>query len=175
MSEQVPDTNPNDVVVPVVQEEVHADAVPVVTGGVRITKHVETHNELIEQQLRTSRAEVKRVKMERVVDGPQPARREGNVLIIPVVSEVSHVQKQWVVTEEIHITQREDTETVRQTVPVNYERAEVERLDDSGNVESVEQTPEVKETSSRSIVSRRPNVKETPKPLTRTKSLLKDR
>jgi stress response protein YsnF len=175
MSEQVPDTNPNDVVVPVVQEEVHADAIPVITGGIRVTKHVETHNELIEQQLRTSRAEVKRVKTDRIVDGPQPARREGNVLIIPVVSEVIHVQKQWVVTEEIHIAQREQTETVRQTVPVNYERAEVERVDDSGNVESLEQTPELNETSSRSIVNRRPTVKERRKPLTRTKSLLKER
>jgi stress response protein YsnF len=139
----MPDEDPasRDVVIPVVQEEVHADAQPVVTGGVRVTKHVDTHNELIEQQLRTSRADIKRVKTNRVVDGPQAPQRVGNTLIIPVVSEQIHIQKRWVVTEEIHITQHEEVETVQQTVPVNYERAEVERLDAAGNAMPVEQVP----------------------------------
>jgi stress response protein YsnF len=122
------------VVVPVVREELTADAVLVQTGGVRVTKHVEHHNEILEQELRTGRVEVKRVKTERVVDGPQPLQRSGNTLIIPVVSEVLTVQKQWVVTEEIHLTQIEERETVRQTVPVAEEQAVVERLDERGNV-----------------------------------------
>src|SRR5579875_3702085 len=121
----------NELVVPVVSEELHADAVPVVTGGVRITKRVETHDEVLEQQLRRSHAEVKRVQTNRVVDGPQPIQRVGNTLVIPVVSEVLHIEKQWVVTEEIHITQTEEVET--------------ERLDEAGNaVSTVAPTPEVR-------------------------------
>ena len=136
------DENPNDVVVPVVTEELHADAVPVVTGGVRVTKRVQTHEETLEQELRKSHAEVKRVAVNRVVDGPQPARRSGNTLIIPVVSEVLRVEKQWVVTEEIHITQSEDIETVQQTVPVSREEAQIERLDESGNaISTLEPAP----------------------------------
>ena len=127
------DENEKEVVVPVLSEELHADAVPVVTGGVRVTKHVHTHDEVLEQELRKSHAEVKRVKTNRVVDGPQPVQRVGNTLVIPVVSEVLRVEKQWVVIEEIHVTQVEATETVRQTVPVNHEEAEIERLDESGN------------------------------------------
>jgi stress response protein YsnF len=175
MNEQ--DPADRDVVIPVVQEEVRADAVPVVTGGIRVTKHVETQNELIEQQLRTSHAEVKRVKMNRVVDGPQPARREGNVLIIPVVSEVIRVQKEWVVTEEIRITQREDVETVQQTVPVNYERAEIERLDESGNAESIENVASESAETPRSIIARRQpaTAASARKPLSSRSSLLKDR
>jgi stress response protein YsnF len=122
-----------DVVVPVISEELHADAVPVVTGGVRVTKHVHTHDEVLEQELRKSHVEVKRVKTNRVVDGPQPVQRTGNTLVIPVVSEVLRVEKQWVVTEEIHIIQTEERETVQQTVPVNREEAQIERLDESGN------------------------------------------
>ncbi|MBV9267929.1 MAG: hypothetical protein JO061_17305, partial [Acidobacteriaceae bacterium] len=38
-------------VVPVVSEEVHADAVPVETGTVRIIKRVEGHEEILEQEL----------------------------------------------------------------------------------------------------------------------------
>lgn len=141
MPDEEEDPVDRDVVVPVVQEQVHVDAVPVITGGVRVTKHVETENQLIEQQLRTSHADVKRVKTNRVVDGPQPAQRVGNTLIIPVVSEVIQVEKRWVVTEEIHITQREEVETVQQTVPVNYETARIERMDESGAAKPAERVP----------------------------------
>lgn len=128
------DRENDDVVVPVVSEELHADAVPVQTGGVRVTKHVKSYDEILEQELRKGRVEVKRVKTERVVDGPQPIQRLGNKLIIPVVAEVLHVQKRWVVTEEIHLTQIEERESVQQKVKVSHEEAEVERLDEKGNV-----------------------------------------
>jgi stress response protein YsnF len=121
-----------ELVIPVVEERLQADAVPVVTGGVRVTKAVQTQQEVLEQALRTSYADVKRVKANRVVNGPQPAQRVGNTLIIPVVSEVLRVYKEWVVTEEIHITQHEQTETVQQNVPVNYEEVRIERLDEHG-------------------------------------------
>lgn len=125
-----------EVVVPVIREEIHADTAPVVTGGVRVTKRVESHDETVEQELQKSRVEVKRVKTERVVDGPQPVRRVGNTLIVPVVSEVLRIEKQWVLTEEVHITQLEQRETVQNKVTVNSEEAQVERLDSAGNVVS---------------------------------------
>jgi stress response protein YsnF len=130
------DRQQNEVVVPVVDEELHADAIPIQTGGVRVTKHVEGHDEILEQELRKGRVEVKRVRTDRVVDGPQPVQRVGNKLIVPVVSEVLHVEKRWVVTEEIHLTQIEERETVQQAVTVNREQAEVERLDQTGKVVS---------------------------------------
>lgn len=123
-------------VVPVISEEVHASAIPVETGSVRVVKRVEGHDEILQQELRKGRVEVKRIQVNRVVDGPQPSRREGSTLIVPVVSEVLKVVTQWVVTEEIHITQFEERETVQQKVSVNHEVAEVERLDDQGNLVS---------------------------------------
>lgn len=125
-----------DVVVPVIAEELHPDAVPVQTGGVRVTKRVEPHDEILQQELRKGRVEVRRVKTDRVVDGPQAVQRTGNTLIVPVVSEVLHIEKRWVVTEEIHITQLEERESVEQSVTVNRERAYIERLDENGNVVS---------------------------------------
>jgi|SRR5947209_7545404 len=138
----------SDVVIPVVQEEVNVDAAPVVTGGVRVTKHVHTQDEVLEQQLRTSHADVKRVKTNRVVDGPhQPTHRQGDTLVIPVVSEVLRIEKQWVVTEEIHITETKQTETVQQTVPIRYEQAQIERLDETGKpIASVDTPAESEET-----------------------------
>jgi stress response protein YsnF len=130
------DENDKDVVIPVIREEVHADAVPVVTGGVRVTKRIEGHDEIVEQALQKSHVEVKRVKTERIVDGPQPVQHVGNTVIVPVVSEVLKIEKQWVVTEEIHITQLQERETVRQKVTLNEEQAQIERLDSAGNVTS---------------------------------------
>jgi len=142
------DRDDNDIVVPVVSEELHADAIPVQTGGVRVTKHVEAHDEILEQELRKGRVEVKRVKTDRVVDGPQPIQRNGNTLVIPIVAEVLHVEKRWVVTEEIHLTQIEERETLQQKVRVNRERAQVERVDEAGRVTS-EVDPEVETQAAR--------------------------
>ncbi len=130
-------------VIPIIREEVRADAVPVVTGGVRVTKSVESHDEIVEQELRKSHVEVKRVITNRVVDGPQSVRRVGDTLIIPVVSEVLKVEKQWVVTEEIHITERHEQETVQNKVSLNREQAHVERVDSAGN--TVSTSPETHE------------------------------
>src|ERR1700752_35083 len=102
------DRQTNDYVVPVIHEEMHADVIPVQTGGVRVIKHVDGHDEILEQELRKGRVEIKRVKTERVVDAPQPVQRVGSTLVIPVVSEVLRVEKQRVVTEEIHVTQIEE-------------------------------------------------------------------
>lgn len=118
--------------IPIVHEEVHASAVPVITGGVRVTKRVETHDELLEQELQKSHVEVRRIPTNQVVDGPQPTRRVGDTLIIPVVSEIVRIETQWVVTEEIHITERLEREMVQNTVTLRRERAEIERLDGSG-------------------------------------------
>jgi stress response protein YsnF len=132
----MPDQEPVDQVIPVVSEEVHADAVPVETGAVRVTKRVEGHDEIIQQEVRKGRVEVKRVAVNRPVDGPQSPRREGNTLVVPVVSEILKIEKQWIITEEIYLTQLEETQTVREKVQVNQEVAEVERVDQNGQLAS---------------------------------------
>ncbi|HEX4809902.1 MAG TPA: DUF2382 domain-containing protein [Bryobacteraceae bacterium] len=129
----------NEVVIPVVGEEAHAGALPVETGAVRVTKRVVGDDEVLEQQLRKERVEVKRVKVDKPVDGPQQPYRSGNTLIVPVMAQVLQVEKRWVVTEEIHITKYEEQETARQTVTVGHEEAQVERVNEAG--ETVETIP----------------------------------
>lgn len=122
------DIGDSEAVVPIINEEMHARAVPVQTGGVRVIKRSYAHNETVEQELHKGRAEVKRVKTNRVVEGPQPVRREGNTTIVPVVCEILKVEKQFVVTEEIHIVQTEESETFRQNVSLCDEEVNVERF-----------------------------------------------
>lgn len=122
----------DDIIVPVIAEQLHVDAVPVLKGGVRVVKRIVGQEHLIEQELRREHVDVKRVKVHRVVDGPQDVIRNGNTAIIPVVEEVLRIERQWVVTEEIHLTRTEDTDTFRDMVVVNREEATVERFDASG-------------------------------------------
>lgn len=137
----------HEVVVPVIEEQVRADVQPVHTGSVRITKSLETHEELLEQELRRGRAEVRRIQTNRRVDGPQPPQRAGNTLIIPIVSEVLQgCEKAWFVTEEVHVTQLEESETIRQSVPVSREHALVEHLDAQGNVISTQESAPIADT-----------------------------
>jgi len=173
------DEQDKDVVVPIIREELRADAVPVVTGGVRVTKRVDSHDEVIEQELRKSSVEVKRVKVDRVVDGPQPVQRIGNTLIVPVVSEVLRMEKQWVVTEEIHITELQQLETVQNKVSLNHEQAQIERLDNSGNVispiaETYENVSEGTNPASILQATSPPAVSSRERPLSRSRSILKN-
>jgi len=179
------DKNDKDVVIPIVREEAHAEAIPVVTGGVRVTKRVDSHDEIVEQELRKSNVEVKRVKTNRIVDGPQPVQRVGDTLVVPVVSEVLRVEKQWVVTEEIHITENQESETVQNKVTLNREEAEITRLDRSGKSSApIHETVETSNESSKPLrILPRPgilnddsnNAASKKRPLTRSRSILKGR
>lgn len=117
-----------ELVIPVIAEELHVDAVPVSTGGVRIIKRVVGNEQLIEQELRRERVEVTRERIGREVDGPQQPRQSGATLIIPVVEEILRIERRWVLTEEVHITRVEETRPYQERVIVNHEEVSVERF-----------------------------------------------
>ena len=77
-------------------------------------------------------AEVKRVFIDKPVNGPMSVRREGDTIIMPVVEEVATVHKQLVLKEEIHITRRRRTEHHEETVQLRTEHAEISRTDAAG-------------------------------------------
>jgi uncharacterized protein (TIGR02271 family) len=131
----------NDKVIPVVSEEVHVDAVPVQTGGVRVIKRVIGHDEVIEQDLKKDTVELQRIKMNRVVDGPLPIRQEGETIIVPVVEEVLKVEKSYVLVEEVHLARNQKTERHEQVVTVNREEVHLERFDAQGNSLASEPLP----------------------------------
>jgi uncharacterized protein (TIGR02271 family) len=107
------------VVVPVIEEELQVQKRTVETG-VRVSKVVHEKQEPFELPLISEEIEVKRLPINRRIDQPVAMRREGDVLVIPVLEEVLVVQKQLVLKEEVHIiTKRTETrhagqETLRQ-------------------------------------------------------------
>jgi len=162
MDEKTP-VSKKEIRIPVVAEQVEADAKQVVTGRVRVNKTVHSRDEVIEQPLHREDVDVRRVIKNEIVDGPIPIRYSGDTTIVPVVKEVLKIEKQWVLTEEIHIVKRRSQETSAQTVRLLEEQATIERVDADGGVHAVEPLNEarpniqpVRQTAARPAVSDQP-------------------
>jgi uncharacterized protein (TIGR02271 family) len=123
-----------DLVIPVVEEEIAAGAQPVKTGSVRVEKHVDRRIRRIETDLLQEEVEIRRLPVNRVVEEPPAIRRDGDVIIVPVVEEELIVTKRFVLKEEIHLVKRRTRNHFEKEIPVEKERAEIRRLDAHGRV-----------------------------------------
>jgi len=117
-----------ETVVPIVVEEAVVSKQKVETGRVRIHKTVRERQEVVDQPLVREEVEVRRVPVDRLLDGPAEVRHEGETMIVPVVEEVLVVEKRLRVREELHITRRKVEERHPQTVTLRVEQATVERV-----------------------------------------------
>jgi uncharacterized protein (TIGR02271 family) len=124
----------DDIVIPVVEEEVVAGARPVKTGGVRVDKHVDQRIRRIQVPLLHEEVEVRRVPVNRVVKEAPSVRRQGEVVIVPVVEEELIVTKRLVLKEEIHLITRRTKDRFVKDVAIDRERAVVHRLDAEGRI-----------------------------------------
>ena len=106
----------------VAKREVERDRVVVRT---RVSEREET----AEVDLRHEDVDVERVPVGRVVDSPPATREEDGVLIVPVLEEELVVTTRLVLKEELRISRRSRTETVRRTVRLRTEHADVTRVD----------------------------------------------
>lgn len=132
--EQDPEENRDEVVIPVIEEEVAAGTRAVKTGGVRVDKHVEKRIRRVHAPLLHEDVEVRRVPVNRVVQEAPPVRRKGDTVIVPVVEEELVVTKRLVLKEEIHLVKRRTKDHFVKDVELDRERAEVKRLDAEGRV-----------------------------------------
>jgi uncharacterized protein (TIGR02271 family) len=124
----------DDVVVPVIEEEVAAGVRAVKTGAVRVDKHVEKRIRKLAAPLLHEDVEVRRVPINRVVTEPPRVRKKGDTVIVPVVEEELVVTKRLVLKEEIHLVKRRTKDRVVKEVELSREHAEVHRLDAEGRV-----------------------------------------
>lgn len=116
-------------VLPVVAEKLDVQKRRIETGGVRVRKIVHEREEIIDEPLIREEVHVKRVPVNRVVEGPIPVRHVGNTMIISLLEEVLVVEKRLMLKEEIHIT-KDEVETYKpQRVMLRTEEAAIERVD----------------------------------------------
>ena len=128
-------------VIPVVAEFLNVTKRSVETGGVRVSKKVEEHEEVIDEPLLHEDVEVQRVAINRFVETPVPVRQEDATVIIPLFEEVLVVEKRLLLKEEVHIQRRRTTLRQPQTVTRRSETVVIERLEPSGSSKEESSAP----------------------------------
>lgn len=119
----------DELVIPVVAEELAVSRRQVAQGVVRIHKRVETHEATLDAATASEEVAVERVPINTLVEGPSPQiREEDGVLIVPVLEEVLVVEKRLMLREEVRVTKHKTTSNTPQTVTLRRETVEIERL-----------------------------------------------
>lgn len=121
------DPHPDELFVPLTEERAVISKHEVVTGKVRVSTHVETHQALIQEALRREDVVVERVSVGRDVDVAPTIRREGDTFVYPIVEERLVVEKRLFLKEEVRISYKITAEEVTQTVNLRSVHADVER------------------------------------------------
>lgn len=111
------------IVFPVVEEQAVVRRVATEQGRVRVQQTTSSREEVAEEAVSRTTAEVDRRVINREVDAIPEIRSEGELLYIPVVEEELVVTKRLILREEIVVRRTVETETVR--VPVTLRRTEV--------------------------------------------------
>ncbi len=126
-----------EIVIPVVAEELTVEKELVDRGKVRVTTRVESHEETVETPVVREEIIVEHVTRNTLVEGPSPqVRDEDGVLVIPLLEEVTIVEKRLVLREEVRVSRRRTTTSGQQTVVLRREVVDVEREERDG-VEAV--------------------------------------
>ena len=116
-------------VIPVIHEQVVIRKEVVETGKVHIRKTVTKEDVKINLPIINESYDVERVPVKQAtLDAPPPpVRYEGDVMIIPVVKEITVVQKKYEVTEELRITRKLTETPLIQEITLLKENVHVER------------------------------------------------
>ncbi len=118
-----------DLVIPVLQEEIEVHKEIRKTGTVRIRKTVRESEELVHESLAYETVDVERVPMDRFVDTLPSIRTEGEVTVIPVVKEEIVVTKRLRLVEELRLTKRVSVSDYSEPVTLRAEEVVIERVD----------------------------------------------
>ena len=100
-------TTADEIVIPLVAEQLVVDKRVVETGRVRLHVHTEEHVEVVEAPLLQVQYAVEHVPVDRVVDAVPSIRYEGETTVYPVMEERLVVRREMVLVEEVRVTRRE--------------------------------------------------------------------
>jgi len=98
------------------------------TGRVRVAKVTHTRDHLIDESLASTRFEVTRVPVGRLIDAMPSIKEDGDLTVVPIVEETVVVERRLMLKEELHIRRVQTSERHQQTVKLRYQTAEVTRI-----------------------------------------------
>lgn len=118
----------DDLVIPIVAEEILIGTEQVTRGVVRVHKHVVTEEKTVDAAIAAEEVVVERLPLNQLVEGEAPqVREEDGIVIIPVLEEVLVVEKRLLLREEVRLSKRVTTSNVPQTVVLRREVVDIER------------------------------------------------
>ena len=122
-----PTARHEEVVLPVVEEEVAVGKRTRPIERVRVHKHVVEREVPLELVSAHEVVEIERVSIDREVPSVPETRVEGNTTIVPVIEETYVVQKRLVLREEIRITKHRSEHKRHVRAPAKREDVTIER------------------------------------------------
>ncbi len=118
----------DQVVIPVVAEELIVEKEQIVRGKVRVHKRIETREEVVHTPIFQETVDIVRIPINRYIDDVVPeVREEEGVLVIPIIEEVVVTSKRLFLREEVRVRKKRAEKTDTQTVTLRREVVEVER------------------------------------------------
>jgi uncharacterized protein (TIGR02271 family) len=117
-------------------EELTVTKVAVETGRVRVSKHTQTREVMIDEDLVRESAEIETIPIGRQIFETPAVRQEGETTIVPIVEEILYVERRLILKEEVRITRRKITEQFHDRVMLRHQEAVVTRV--QGASESVD-------------------------------------
>jgi uncharacterized protein (TIGR02271 family) len=98
-------------------------------GAVRLRKVVHADVVDVAEPLALETLDVKRVSINREVEGPVGIRYEGDVTVFPILEERLVTRKQLILVEEVHVTKISRVDRASQQVTLRREEIIIERQD----------------------------------------------
>src|SRR5262245_59246770 len=120
--------DPELTVIPVVEEALTVAKRIIDRGGIRVSKLVHEHEEIVDELLQHQQVTVERVLLNQPVDHAPSIKQEGNTLIIPIIEEILVVEKRLILKEEVRVTTQLVGQRHSQATTVRREEAVIERI-----------------------------------------------
>ena len=118
-----------ETIIPLAEERIVVSKRRVDGATVRVTKQVHEEEQTVDEMLLSEKVEVERVRIDKVVEAPEPIRYEDAVTIIPLYEEVLVIEKRLMLTEEVRVSKRRSEKREPKSVTVRRESASVERIE----------------------------------------------
>jgi uncharacterized protein (TIGR02271 family) len=122
--------DPDEQVIPVVEDEIIIDKKLVRKGGITIKKEIISEDASVDIPLLKENLDIQRIPVNQYLDSRPEIRYEGDTTIIPVLKEV--IEKRLLLVEEIRITKTVTRETRSEKITLSKQKVTVTKEDGSG-------------------------------------------
>ena len=119
--------DPQDVVVPIYQEQASVTKRRIVTARVKVSRVTHQSEKLLTETLAHQQIKIDRIPIGKLIDAVPKIREKGDAIIIPIVEEIPVVKHRLVLVEEVWVRRVRRKESHRERVTLRCQKAVVTR------------------------------------------------